>query len=61
MFTAIALLGYVFGIISKFVDSSLSYTVVFYFINGLMVATDLVLTLRNMRLDAQRDALEGKA
>ena len=45
------LAGYFFGIAAKLVDDHLSYVVVFYVINTLMVLIDIALYYRNVRLD----------
>ena len=45
------LIGYFFGIAAKLVDDHLSYVVVFYVINTLMVLIDSALYYRNVRLD----------
>lgn len=47
--------GYVCGIASKFASGKITYVVIFYILNFLMVATDIVLYVRNTRLDAQRE------
>ena len=54
-FLLICLLGYVFGIISKLVDTQLSYTLAFYCINICMVATCIVLYFVNARRDRIAD------
>lgn len=60
-FELIVILGYLFGIVAKLVDDHLSYVIVFYVINTLMVSIDVVLYFRNVRLDKQRDAAEAAA
>ena len=50
--------GYLCGLAGKFILGDLSYVVVFYIADILMVATDLVLTLRNRRLDRERYGVE---
>lgn len=57
-FLAVAFLGYLFGITSKLIDSSLSYTLVFYLLNTTMVGTDIVLYFINTRRDKLRDAAQ---
>ena len=54
-FEVLIILGYLFGLIGKFILGDLSYVVFFYIADILMVATDLGLTLRNRRLDRERD------
>ena len=43
------------GLIGKLILGNLSYVVFFYIADILIVAADLVLTLRNRRLDRERD------
>ena len=45
-------IGYICGIISKFTAPRLTYVVIFYCTNLIMVGIDIVLSLRNRRLDA---------
>ena len=49
--------GYLCGLVGKFILGDLSYVVLFYIADILMVATDLVLTLRNRRFDRERDGV----
>lgn len=58
-FEYIVVLGYLFGIAAKLVDDHLSYVIIFYVVNALMVSFDIVLFYRNMRLDRIRDARDG--
>ncbi len=44
-------IGYLFGIAGKFVSGNVSYVLVVYVLDVLMVTTDIILTLRNMALD----------
>lgn len=62
-FLLLILTGYVFGIISKFIDPNYManfaekwYVLFFYFLNFFMVFTDFLLYLRNRRLDKLKDA-----
>ncbi len=57
-FLCLILFGYVAGIIGKFINpvymaeiGTKWYVLFFYFLNFIMVATDLVLYFRNKRLD----------
>jgi len=50
-FLLFALIGYVFGLSGKFISGNVTYVVFFYSLNAVMVLTDLLLTLRNQRLD----------
>ncbi len=54
-FMIIISFGYLCGIVSKFASGNVNYVVIFYVINLLAVATDLVLYFRNRRLDALSD------
>lgn len=51
IFMIFILFGYVFGIISKLVSGKITYVLVFYVINLIMVAIDTCLYVRNVRLD----------
>ncbi len=44
-------IGYVCGILSKIMSDKITYVLVFYIINIVMVSIDLLLYLRNMKLD----------
>ena len=60
-FEIIVVVGYLFGIAAKLVDDHLSYVIVFYVINTLLVSVDIALYFRNARLDriqAQRNSAE---
>ena len=54
-FEVLIITGYLCGMVGKFILGDLCYVVLFYIADILMVATDLVLTLRNRRLDRERD------
>ena len=54
-FEVLIITGYLCGLVGKFILGDLSYVVLLYIADILMVATDLVLTLRNRRLDRERD------
>ncbi len=54
-FELLIIAGYLCGLVGKFILGNLSYVVFFYIADILMVAADLVLTLRNRRLDRGRD------
>lgn len=51
LFMLFILTGYVFGIISKLIADNITYVLVFYIINLLMVATDIGLYFRNSQYD----------
>ena len=44
-------IGYLFGIAGKFISGNVSYVLVVYILDVLMVTIDIILTLRNMALD----------
>lgn len=50
-FLVMIFLGYACGILSKLVQETITYVLVFYILNFLMVAADLALYFRNKRLD----------
>ena len=54
-FELLIIAGYLCGLIGKLILGNSSYVVFFYIADILMVAADLVLTLRNRRLDRERD------
>ena len=54
-FELLIIAGYLCGLVGKIILGNLSYVVFFYIADILMVAADLVLTLRNRRLDCERD------
>ena len=44
-------IGYLFGIAGKFIGGNVTYVLVVYVLDVLMVCTDIVLTCHNRRLD----------
>ena len=54
-FEGFIIVGYLFGLAGKFLSGNLAYVVAFYLLDILMVTTDLLLTLRNRRLDAEEE------
>lgn len=48
--------GYISGIASKLIAGNITYVFVFYVLNLCMLITELLLYVRNGRLDAQREA-----
>jgi len=63
-FEILILLGYLLGITGKFISGNVTYVVVVYILDILMVGTDLALTIRNKILDRMADrrtAKEAKA
>ena len=59
LFEVLVIIGYLSGLAGKFIGGQITYGVAFYVLDIAMVATDLILTLRNRRLDAQRDRGEA--
>ena len=55
LFEVIIIIGYLMGLTGKFISGNVTYVAVVYVIDILMVSTDLLLTLRNHRLDKQRE------
>jgi len=51
LFLYLIFIGYIFGICAKLVINNLNYVLIFYILNALMVAIDIVLYYRNRRLD----------
>ena len=62
LFEVCILVGYCFGIAGKFITGNVTYVLVAYVINVVMVSVDILLTLRNMALDklAERKAAKEK-
>lgn len=55
IFLLFVLIGYAFGIASKFIAGNITYVVIFYMINFVMVSVDLCIYFRNRRLDAEKE------
>ncbi len=55
IFIYFIIIGYLFGIASKFMAGKLNYVLVFYLINFTMVIIDLCLYLRNRKLDLAKE------
>ncbi len=55
-FELIIELGYVFGVARKFVIDDIDYVLAFYILDITLVAIDLMLYVRNRRLDQERKA-----
>lgn len=49
------IIGYLAGLAGKFIAGDMSYVVVIYILDILMVSTDLVLTFRNRKLDREAE------
>ncbi len=58
-FEICVVIGYCFGIAGKFVGNNVSYVLVVYFLDVLMVSVDILLTLRNMKLDRLAEEKEA--
>ena len=48
--------GYVVGLVGKLVNGSITYVVAVYVLDVIMVTADLILTLRNLKLDKLRSS-----
>lgn len=59
LFECFVVTGYAFGLAGKFLSGNITYVVAVYLLDIAMVSADLVLTLRNKRLD--RLAEKGRA
>lgn len=55
LFECCVIVGYLCGVTGKFVGGNVTYVVAVYILDILMVATDLVLTIRNKFLDMAAD------
>jgi len=53
IFEVFICIGYIFGIIGKLVTGNITYVFIFYVINVVMVSVDMLLYLRNRRLDRE--------
>lgn len=51
LFEVCIIIGYLCGVVGKFLSSNVTYVVVVYFLDIMMVSIDLILTIRNRRLD----------
>ena len=55
LFEVVIIVGYLMGLTGKFVSGNVTYVAAVYVLDILMVSTDLILTLRNHRLDKLRE------
>lgn len=55
LFEVCIITGYLCGVAGKFIGGNVTYVVVVYVLDILMVTIDLVLTIRNKFLDARAD------
>ena len=53
-------MGYVCGVIGKFISGNITYVIAVYLLDICMVSIDLVLTLRNRRLDRLAEKTEDR-
>ena len=60
LFEVCIIVGYISGLAGKWISGNMSYVVVFYILDVVMVSADLILTCRNMVLDkmAERRAAQ---
>ena len=54
------IVGYVCGVRGRFIGGNITYVIAVYLLDICMVSIDLALTLRNRRLDRQRELEEAK-
>ena len=57
-FELFVLVGYIFGITGKCISGRINWVFAIYILDLLMVATDILLTLRNRRLDKRKEAAQ---
>ena len=55
VFELFLLLGYICGVVSKFVSGNVTYVVIFYIINFCAISIDVALYFRNRKLDKQAE------
>lgn len=55
LFEVLVIIGYFCGITGKFLSGNVTYVVIVYVLDILMVATDLILTIRNRILDRRAE------
>ena len=55
LFESLIILGYLCGLAGKFISGNVTYVVAVYFLDIAMVTTDLLLTIRNAKLDQERE------
>lgn len=55
LFEGMIIVGYLCGVTGKLIAGDITYVLAFYAVDILLVATDLVLTLRNRRRDRAED------
>ena len=57
-FELFVLVGYICGITGKCISGSINWVFAIYILDLLMVATDILLTLRSRRLDKRKEAAQ---
>ena len=57
-FELFVMVGYICGITGKCISGSINWVFAIYILDLLMVATDILLTLRNRRLDKRKEAAQ---
>ena len=57
-FELFVLVGYICGITGKCISGSINWVFAIYILDLLMVTTDILLTLRNRRLDKKKEAAQ---
>ena len=57
-FELFVLVGYICGITGKSISGQINWVFAIYILDLLMVATDILLTLRNRRLDKRKEAAQ---
>ena len=57
-FELFVLVGYICGITGKCISGGINWVFAIYILDLLMVATDILLTLRNRRLDKRKEAAQ---
>lgn len=60
LFILAIIVGYIAGIVGKFVGGQITYVLVFYCLNLSVVSADLVLYARNKRIEEERKERCGK-
>jgi hypothetical protein len=50
-FLCMILFGYACGIVSKLISGNITYVLIFYILNFIMVSIDIILCLKNRKLD----------
>ncbi len=58
LFEIVVIVGYLMGLAGKFISGNVTYVAAVYVLDILMVSCDLLLTLRNRRLDKMREKEE---